>query len=113
MADRLEEKHRKDLILRLKRVEGQLRGLQKMIETGDDCEKVGQQMADLLTDAQLTLPGGTIFFVGRATPRHAVSFCLSSPFIWRGVGVSRPATKPLSRRRGQGGGRAHDPSAAV
>ena len=29
MADRLEEKHRKDLILRLKRVEGQLRGLQK------------------------------------------------------------------------------------
>ena len=45
MADRLEEKHRKDLILRLKRVEGQLRGLQKMIETGDDCEKIGQQMA--------------------------------------------------------------------
>jgi DNA-binding FrmR family transcriptional regulator len=45
MADQLEEQHRKDLILRLKRVEGQLRGLQKMIEAGEGCEKVGQQMA--------------------------------------------------------------------
>ena len=45
MAEQMEAKHRTDLILRLKRVEGQLRGLQKMIETGEECEKVGQQMA--------------------------------------------------------------------
>jgi DNA-binding FrmR family transcriptional regulator len=45
MPDILEAKHRKDLVLRLKRVEGQLRGVQKMIENGDNCEKVGQQMA--------------------------------------------------------------------
>lgn len=45
MADHLDDKHRKDLILRLKRVEGQLRGVQKMIEGGEECEKVGQQMA--------------------------------------------------------------------
>jgi DNA-binding FrmR family transcriptional regulator len=45
MPAQLEDKHRHDLILRLKRVEGQLRGLQKMIDAGEDCEKVGQQMA--------------------------------------------------------------------
>ncbi len=45
MSNQMEEKHRHDLILRLKRVEGQLRGLQKMIEADEDCEKVGQQMA--------------------------------------------------------------------
>ncbi len=33
------------LVLRLKRVEGQLRGIQKLIETDTDCEKVAQQLA--------------------------------------------------------------------
>jgi CsoR family transcriptional regulator, copper-sensing transcriptional repressor len=33
------------LVLRLKRVEGQLRGIQKLIETDADCEKVAQQLA--------------------------------------------------------------------
>ena len=33
------------LVLRLKRVEGQLRGIQKLIETDSDCEKVAQQLA--------------------------------------------------------------------
>jgi CsoR family transcriptional regulator, copper-sensing transcriptional repressor len=33
------------LVLRLKRVEGQLRGIQNLIETEADCEKVAQQMA--------------------------------------------------------------------
>ena len=45
MSGQLEEKHRNDLILRLKRVEGQLRGVQKMIEGGEECEKIGEQMA--------------------------------------------------------------------
>ena len=38
-------KHQKELILRLKRVEGQLRGVQAMIAAGEDCEKVTQQLA--------------------------------------------------------------------
>lgn len=38
-------RHKKDLVLRLKRVEGQLRGIQAMIESGDDCEKVAQQLS--------------------------------------------------------------------
>lgn len=33
------------LVLRLKRVEGQLRGVQKLIESDTDCEKVAQQLA--------------------------------------------------------------------
>jgi CsoR family transcriptional regulator, copper-sensing transcriptional repressor len=33
------------LILRLKRVEGQLRGIQNLIETEVDCEKIAQQLA--------------------------------------------------------------------
>ncbi len=33
------------LILRLKRVEGQLRGIQNLIETEADCEKIAQQLA--------------------------------------------------------------------
>ncbi len=36
---------RRALIMRLKRVEGQLRGVQSMIETGDDCEAVAQQLS--------------------------------------------------------------------
>lgn len=33
------------LVLRLKRVEGQLRGIQKLIDSDADCEKVAQQLA--------------------------------------------------------------------
>jgi DNA-binding FrmR family transcriptional regulator len=37
-------KQRSEVILRLKRIEGQLRGIQAMIEAGADCEKVVQQI---------------------------------------------------------------------
>jgi DNA-binding FrmR family transcriptional regulator len=37
--------HKQELVLRLKRIEGQLRGIQAMIEAGADCEKVVQQMS--------------------------------------------------------------------
>ena len=36
---------RHELILRLKRVEGQLRGIQRMIEAGEDCEPIAQQLS--------------------------------------------------------------------
>jgi len=38
-------KHKNDLVMRLKRVEGQLRGIQAMIAAGEDCEKVAQQIS--------------------------------------------------------------------
>ncbi len=36
---------RRELVMRLKRVEGQLRGIQAMIEASGDCEKVAQQLS--------------------------------------------------------------------
>lgn len=39
------EVDRKKLLGRLARVEGQLRGVQRMIESGEECERVAQQLA--------------------------------------------------------------------
>jgi CsoR family transcriptional regulator, copper-sensing transcriptional repressor len=36
---------RRELVLRLKRAEGQIRGVQDMIEGGQDCEKIAQQLS--------------------------------------------------------------------
>jgi DNA-binding FrmR family transcriptional regulator len=36
---------RHELIVRLRRVEGQLRAVQRMIEEGNDCEPIAQQLA--------------------------------------------------------------------
>ena len=36
---------RDDLLKRLRRIEGQLRGVQRMIEEGDGCREVGAQMS--------------------------------------------------------------------
>lgn len=38
-------KHRRDMVMRLKRIEGQLRGIQAMIEAGEECEKIVQQLS--------------------------------------------------------------------
>ena len=40
-----DQQHRRELVLRLKRIEGQLRGIQAMIEGGTECEKVTQQLS--------------------------------------------------------------------
>jgi DNA-binding FrmR family transcriptional regulator len=38
-------KHKQDLVMRLKRIEGQLRGIQAMIESDAECERVTQQLS--------------------------------------------------------------------
>ena len=38
-------RHRRAMVMRLKRIEGQLRGIQAMIEAGEDCEKIVQQIS--------------------------------------------------------------------
>jgi CsoR family transcriptional regulator, copper-sensing transcriptional repressor len=38
-------RQRRAMVMRLKRIEGQLRGIQAMIEAGADCEKVVQQIS--------------------------------------------------------------------
>ena len=45
MAKFTDESVRTDLLNRLKRAEGQLRGIQRMIETGEPCIDVASQMA--------------------------------------------------------------------
>jgi CsoR family transcriptional regulator, copper-sensing transcriptional repressor len=45
MAKFTDESARHDLLNRLKRAEGQLRGIQRMIEAGDSCLDVASQMA--------------------------------------------------------------------
>lgn len=39
------DERRKSLVTRLRRIEGQVRALQKLIAESDDCEKVAQQLA--------------------------------------------------------------------
>lgn len=45
VTDLSQPKQRRDMIVRLKRIEGQLRGIQKMIEDGAECEDVAQQLS--------------------------------------------------------------------
>lgn len=45
LMDKDAEQARRSLVLRLKRVEGQLRGIQNMIENGTDCEQIALQMS--------------------------------------------------------------------
>jgi len=45
MAVIRDEEHKREMVLRLKRIEGQLRGIQAMIESGAECEKVAQQLS--------------------------------------------------------------------
>ena len=45
MSEFTDEASRKDLLNRLKRAEGQLRGVQRMIEGGEPCQDIARQMA--------------------------------------------------------------------
>lgn len=39
------QQHQQDLITRLRRVEGQIRGIQSMIETDAECSAIAQQLS--------------------------------------------------------------------
>jgi DNA-binding FrmR family transcriptional regulator len=45
MSELVDAKARTDLLNRLKRAEGQLRGIQRMIEEGQNCRDIATQMA--------------------------------------------------------------------
>lgn len=45
MASLMNESDRTDVLNRLRRAEGQIRGVQRMIEEGESCLKVGQQFS--------------------------------------------------------------------
>ena len=63
MTNLTDETRKRALVMRLKRIEGQLRGIQNLIESGADCEAVAQQMSasrKALDKAFFTLVGCVI-----------------------------------------------------
>jgi len=61
---------KKALLHRLKRVEGQLRGIQRLIEDDTDCEKVAQQLsaARKALDKSFYMMVGCVIAQGSAPP---------------------------------------------
>jgi DNA-binding FrmR family transcriptional regulator len=45
MSVLIDQTARTDVLNRLRRAEGQLRGIQRMVEEGDNCLKIGQQFS--------------------------------------------------------------------
>lgn len=57
------DKHRTDILNRLKRAEGQLRGIQRMIEEGDECLPIATQMAAVRKALDSTYVRMTVCFM--------------------------------------------------
>lgn len=58
-----DEKNRNDLLNRLKRAEGQLRGIQRMIEEGQPCLDIASQMAAVRKAIDSTYVRMTVCFM--------------------------------------------------
>jgi DNA-binding FrmR family transcriptional regulator len=63
MTSLADEKSRKDLLNRLKRAEGQLRGIQRMIEEGAPCLDIAGQMAAVRKALDSTYVRMTVCFM--------------------------------------------------
>jgi len=70
------ETQKKDVLLRLKRIEGQIRGVQQMVENGLPC-------ADILT--QVAAATGAMKRVGRITVQTYMAECLEKSQIGSGT----------------------------
>ena len=56
---------RGELLNRLRRAEGQLRGIQRMIERGEDCDKVAQQFSAVQRALETTYLRMTVCLAGQ------------------------------------------------
>ncbi len=63
MSDLADDKTRKDLLNRLRRAEGQLRGIQRMIEEGQPCLDIASQMAAVRKALDSTYVRMTVCFM--------------------------------------------------
>jgi DNA-binding FrmR family transcriptional regulator len=63
MAVLTDDKSRTDLLNRLKRAEGQLRGIQRMIEEGEPCLDIASQMAAVRKALDATYVRMTVCFM--------------------------------------------------
>jgi DNA-binding FrmR family transcriptional regulator len=57
------DKHRTDILNRLKRAEGQLRGIQRMLEEGEGCLPIATQMAAVRKALDSTYVRMTVCFM--------------------------------------------------
>jgi DNA-binding FrmR family transcriptional regulator len=60
-----DESARTDVLNRLKRAEGQLRGIQRMIEDGENCLKIGQQFSAVRKALDSTYLRMTVCFMAQ------------------------------------------------
>ena len=65
MSSLTHEASRTDILNRLKRAEGQLRGVQRMIEEGDTCLKVAQQLSAVRKALDSTFVRMTVCYIGQ------------------------------------------------
>lgn len=65
-----DEKNRTDLLNRLKRAEGQLRGIQRMIEEGQSCQDIASQMAAVRKALDSTYVRMTVCFMAQELGAH-------------------------------------------
>jgi CsoR family transcriptional regulator, copper-sensing transcriptional repressor len=63
MSTLTDEKNRSDILNRLKRAEGQLRGIQRMIEEGQTCLEIAGQMAAVRRALDSTYVRMTVCFM--------------------------------------------------
>ncbi len=77
-----ESSARAEVLNRLRRAEGQLRGIQRMVEAGEDCLKIGQQFAAVRKALDSTYLRMTVCFMTQEleqkfTPNEAQKVDLS------------------------------------
>ncbi|MFZ9298531.1 MAG: metal-sensing transcriptional repressor [Hylemonella sp.] len=61
---------RTDVLNRLRRAEGQLRGIQRMIEQGESCLKIGQQFSAVRKALDSTYLRMTVCFLAQELEHH-------------------------------------------
>ncbi|HET8869668.1 MAG TPA: metal-sensing transcriptional repressor [Aquabacterium sp.] len=79
MAALDDDKSRTDILNRLKRAEGQLRGIQRMIEEGEPCLDIATQMAAVRKALDSTYVRMTMCFMEQQLQARARSDQLSAP----------------------------------
>ncbi|MBT0570163.1 metal-sensing transcriptional repressor [Curvibacter sp. CHRR-16] len=70
MTSLTNESARTDVLNRLRRAEGQLRGIQRMVEEGEDCLQIGQQFAAVRKALDSTYLRMTLCFLEQELERR-------------------------------------------
>jgi CsoR family transcriptional regulator, copper-sensing transcriptional repressor len=61
---------RTDILNRLRRAEGQIRGIQRMVEAGEDCQSIGQQFSAVRKALDSTYLRMTVCFAEQEIESH-------------------------------------------